>query len=78
MAPDAGKYLWDALQAASRVQRFAGGKTFDDYLADEVLRSAVERQLEIVGEALSSFARPIRSWRLPYPISLRRSLCATC
>lgn len=52
MHADAGKLLWDARQAGERIARFTRGKTFDDYLADELLRSAVERQLEIVGEAL--------------------------
>jgi len=57
MSPDAAKYLWDAQQAAERALRFVQGKTFDDYLADELLRSAVERQLEIVGEALSQLRK---------------------
>jgi uncharacterized protein with HEPN domain len=53
MAPEAATYLWDALQAAEKAARFVDGKTFDDYLADDLLRSAVERQLEILGEALN-------------------------
>jgi len=49
--------LWDALRHAEAAQRFTRGKRFEDYLADDLLRSAVERQLEIVGEALSHLAR---------------------
>ena len=57
MHADARNLLWDARQAAERVVRFTHGKTFADYQADELLRSAVERQLEIVGEALNQLSR---------------------
>lgn len=57
MHADARKLLWDALQAVERATRFTHDKTFDDYIADELLRSAVERQLEIVGEALNQLSR---------------------
>lgn len=53
MHADARKLLWDARHAAERVARFTLGKSFADYQADEFLRSAVERQLEIIGEALN-------------------------
>jgi uncharacterized protein with HEPN domain len=36
---------------------FIEGKTFADYSATVMLRSAVERQLETVGEALAQQAR---------------------
>jgi uncharacterized protein with HEPN domain len=57
MASDSAKYLWDAVTAAERAQRFIQGRTFADYQQDEMLRSAVERQLEIVGEALAQLRR---------------------
>ncbi|OGA97089.1 MAG: hypothetical protein A3E79_03120 [Burkholderiales bacterium RIFCSPHIGHO2_12_FULL_61_11] len=57
MHPDAGKLLWDARQAAERVARFTAGKTFAEYEADEYFRSAVERQFEIIGEALNQLSR---------------------
>jgi uncharacterized protein with HEPN domain len=37
--------------------KFIAGKSFADYGGDVMLRSAVERQLEIVGEALGQLAR---------------------
>jgi uncharacterized protein with HEPN domain len=53
MHADAHKLLWDARLAAERVSRFTRGKTFAEYQSDDLLRSAVERQLAIVGEALN-------------------------
>jgi uncharacterized protein with HEPN domain len=57
MRPDPRKYLWDALQAAERLTRFAQGKSLTDYQADELLKSAVERQFEIIGEALNQLSK---------------------
>jgi uncharacterized protein with HEPN domain len=57
MHADARKLLWDAEQAAAHVTDFTAGKTFVDYEADVYFRSAVERQLEIVGEALAQLRR---------------------
>ena len=57
MRLEARKYLFDIKQAANRIARFCEGKRFDDYQGEELLRSAVERQFEIMGEALSQLAR---------------------
>lgn len=57
MNPEARKHLWDARCAAERIARFTAGRTFADYLADEMLRAAVERQFEIIGEALAACRR---------------------
>jgi len=43
--------LLDMPQAAEKVHRFIKGKTQDAFVADEVLRDAVERNVEIIGEA---------------------------
>lgn len=50
---DPKKLLFDMKQAADRLGRFADGRTFDDYVADDYFRSAVERQFEIIGEAMT-------------------------
>jgi len=51
------KYLYDILQAAKSLEQFNSGKSFIDYEADALLRSATERQFEIIGEALSQLAK---------------------
>jgi len=51
------KYLYDIARAAKLALGFIAGKTFADYSADIMLRSAVERQLEIVGEAPAQLAK---------------------
>jgi uncharacterized protein with HEPN domain len=43
--------LWDMLEAARKIRQFVASKTFRDYSQDEMLQAAVERKLEIIGEA---------------------------
>ena len=57
MQRDPRAYLWDAVQALELIAGFVVGRSRTDYLADAMLRSAVERQLEIVGEALNQLAK---------------------
>lgn len=57
MYVDAAKVIWDAQQALQRIQRFVARKDFAAYQSDELLRSAVERQFEILGEALNQLSR---------------------
>jgi uncharacterized protein with HEPN domain len=52
MRPDAAALLWDARRAAQLVQDFIVGRTWPDYQADAMLRSAVERQFEIIGDSI--------------------------
>jgi uncharacterized protein with HEPN domain len=56
---DAG-YLWDMLQAAHRLQEFTAGVSFETYLESVLLQSAVERQLEILGEAARRMSEAFR------------------
>lgn len=57
MRPESLKLLWDAREAASRLEGFIAGKSIHDYLDEPMLRSAAERQLEIIGEALNQLSR---------------------
>ncbi|HEY3316986.1 MAG TPA: HepT-like ribonuclease domain-containing protein [Coriobacteriia bacterium] len=50
---DVRVYLFDIKRSAEAIGQFVRGKSLEDYLADLMLRSAVERQFEIIGEALS-------------------------
>ena len=52
MQREVAKLLYDIQQACQAVAQFTHGKSLDDYQDDLLLRSAVERQLMIVGEAL--------------------------
>jgi len=56
MRPEARKYLHDIVEAGERIASFTLGKTLEDYELDVLLRSAVERQFEIIGEALAQLA----------------------
>ena len=47
------KLIYDALEACKRIKRFIEHRSFEEYEQDDYLRSAVERQFEIVGEALT-------------------------
>jgi uncharacterized protein with HEPN domain len=57
MQRDPAAYLWDAQRAAKAIASFAHDKSLEDVARDLLLRSAIERQLEIIGEALSQLAK---------------------
>ena len=57
MRRDPRTYLWDASRAAGLLDDFSRGKSFADYQSDELLKSAVERQFEVVGEALNQLSK---------------------
>lgn len=57
MRLESRKYLDDIRRAAQLLTSFLGGKALADYLSDAMLRAAVERQFEIIGEAMSRLAQ---------------------
>jgi uncharacterized protein with HEPN domain len=52
MHPEATRRLGHALQAISSIQRYTANAPLQESLSDDLTRSAVERQLGIVQEAL--------------------------
>ena len=57
MKLEAKKYIYDIQHALGLLQGFIAGKSFADYERDAMLRAAVERELAIVGEAMSQLAK---------------------
>jgi uncharacterized protein with HEPN domain/predicted nucleotidyltransferase len=53
----AATFLWDARRAAERIARFTVGRSFDGYLDEDMVRAAVERQFEVIGEAFAGLQR---------------------
>ena len=54
-------YLWDMLDAARAVKEFVAGKTLHDYQKNRMLRGAVERHVEIIGEAANRVSTGFQS-----------------
>lgn len=54
------KFLWDMLEAARTVQVFVKDRTRVEYQDDLMLRLAIERAVEIVGEACRGVSREFR------------------
>lgn len=57
---DAGS-IWDMIQAIAKIQKFTANLSFENYLNSALIQSAVERQLEILGEAAGRTSSDFRS-----------------
>ena len=57
---DDASVLWDMLDAALAVSTFIDGRTMADYATDRMLRGAVERHIEIIGQAAGKVTSAFR------------------
>jgi uncharacterized protein with HEPN domain len=48
------------LEASEKIQHFLKHKTLDDFLRDDMLRAAVERNLGIIGEAARRISEELK------------------
>jgi uncharacterized protein with HEPN domain len=55
--PNIKKHLYDLLAASQSIQAYTGSLQKSDYLARDMVQAAVERKLEIIGEALNRIGR---------------------
>jgi len=60
-------YLWDMLDAARAVRNFVTSRSLEDYASDRMLRGAVERHIEIIGEAANRVSRGFQAAHAEIP-----------
>ncbi len=67
MERDPRAYLWDIQQAVKAIFNFTSGFDFSAYMTSDIVRAAVERKFEIIGEAMSQLSKtdPAVAGRVP-------------
>ena len=60
-------YLWDMREAAREVLEFIRGITYARFATDKMLRYAVERQIQVIGEAAKRVSATFKDSRPEIP-----------
>ena len=60
-------HLWDMLNAAENVSQFLQGVSFDNFMRERKLQAAVEREVEIIGEAARRVSESFREMHSEIP-----------
>jgi len=61
MARSQAQYLADIDEAMADIQNFAEGRTLAEFRGDRQLRYAIERALEIIGEATAHLSDAVKA-----------------
>ena len=78
MRTKAPKLLEDIRDAAAYIREIARDRTLDDYQRDRMLRQTIERNFEIIGEAVNRLAQHDRIPLPAFATTGRSSISATC
>lgn len=54
-------YLYDIVDAASKIEKWIEPYTKNHFFEDEVMQSAIERQLTIIGEAVHKLSKEFKA-----------------
>lgn len=54
-------YLHEILHSAAAIGTYVEGRTFDDFLDERMFRVAVEREIQIIGEAANCLSKAYRA-----------------
>lgn len=54
-------YLWDILESAKNIESFKSGKTFTDLKDNQMFRSAVLHEVQLIGEAARGLSAEIKA-----------------
>lgn len=67
MQRDPRAFLWDVREAAHAIRSFTAGLDAKNYVCNELVKAAVERKFEVIGEALNQLSKlaPILAARIP-------------
>jgi uncharacterized protein with HEPN domain len=57
MRREPAAFLWDVNTAGRRIREFVEGLDQEAFLSNQLVQSAVERQFEIIGEALNQLSK---------------------
>jgi len=70
-------FLWDIREAAARIREFVGDLDLAGFSRSTLVQAAVERQFEIIGEALNQLRGSHRKPLSRFPTRLESSRSAT-
>jgi len=60
MKRDYKLFVKDILESIDKIESFVGGMSFEEFMKDEKTKSAVVREIEVIGEATKNIPEEIR------------------